>query len=111
MIKNIFKTMKLQKAIQGTLLFTTLGVTGLYAKFDTTSNMYSKTMIVTALMDEDDLVVLEDANGQCWTFEGIEDWFVGDVASVLMNNNGTITVYDDEIVNVHYSGFTKDFNF
>lgn len=93
------------------IITASLVITGLWAKIDTTSNLYCQTMIVTALIDEDDAVILTDANGNNWSFEGIEDWHVGDVASVLMNNNGTVNIYDDEIVNVHCSGFSNNFEF
>lgn len=69
------------------------------------NNFYAETAVVVVLDYNDDLVVVEDANGQSWCFEGTEDWEVGDVASLLMNDCGTEIIYDDEIVSAQYSGF------
>lgn len=68
-------------------------------------NYYPKTAVVVVLDYNEDLVVVKDANGQRWCFEGTEDWAIDDVASLLMNDNGTEIIYDDEIVKAQYSGF------
>lgn len=57
---------------------------------------------------ENDLVVVEDFNGNLWEFEGCEDWLEGDIASMIMNDCGTPEIYDDEIVTVKYSGYVKN---
>lgn len=68
-------------------------------------NYYPETAVVVALGIEDDLVVLKDSNGQHWCFSGTEDWMVGDVAALMMYDNGTEIIYDDEIVTAQYSGY------
>lgn len=73
------------------------------------SNYYALTATVTALETETDTVVVEDANGNEWAFYGIEDWKPRDICSMLMNTNGTETVYDDIIVSTKYNGTTDSY--
>lgn len=68
-------------------------------------NLYPKTAVIVDLHEEEDLVIAEDANGQNWCFSGIEDWCIGDLASMLMDDMGTEIIYDDEIVDTRYSGY------
>lgn len=68
-------------------------------------NYYPKTGIVTALSAQDDLVVVRDACGQLWCFSGMEDWEVGDVASMIMDDMGTETIYDDQVLKARYAGY------
>ena len=70
-------------------------------------NLYPTTVIVYELDQENDLVTVEDANGNLWQFEGCKDWEINDICSILMNDCGTISIYDDEIVMVRYSGATE----
>lgn len=69
------------------------------------TNDYAMTCKVVELDDENDLVVLVDANGFEWAWEGIEDWQVGDCASLLMNDNGTAEIFDDIILSMHYNSW------
>lgn len=66
---------------------------------------YARTGFVVELDRENDIVVVEDWAGLTWEFYGIEDWEVNDIASMLMNDNGTPeNIYDDEILSVRYGG-------
>ena len=69
-----------------------------------TTHYYPATMYVADIVEEEDLVVLQDSEGFQWEFYGVEDWFVGDLASVLMYDNGTTEIYDDQIMKVRYAG-------
>ena len=73
------------------------------------TNLYPTTTVVYELDQENDLVTVEDANGNLWQFEGCEDWDVNDICSILMDDCGTTSIYDDEIVMVRYSGTTEGF--
>ena len=73
------------------------------------TNYYALTTTVTALETETDTVVVEDANGNEWAFYGIEDWRLGDICSMLMDTNGTETIYDDIIISQKYSGTTDNY--
>ena len=68
------------------------------------TSQYALTAVVSKIDTENDAVVCYDAAGNSWVFHGIEDWEVGDVCSMLMNDKGTTEIYDDEIVSVRYGG-------
>lgn len=73
------------------------------------ANLYPTTAVVYELDRENDLVTVEDVNGNLWQFEGCKDWEINDICSMLMNGCGTTSIYDDEIVIVRYSGTTEGF--
>lgn len=53
-----------------------------------------------------DVLVIEDACGFLWEYEGIEDITEGDVVVMTMYDNSTPeTIFDDVILSVEYSGF------
>ena len=66
---------------------------------------YAMTTVVVELDENNDEVICIDFNGNEWVFEGVEDWTIGDIASMVMNDCGTPIVYDDEIVSVKYGGW------
>ena len=51
-----------------------------------------------------DTVVCEDYTGNLWEFDGVDDWEVGDYVALLMNDCGTSSIYDDEIISARYQG-------
>ena len=65
--------------------------------------LYPQTTIVVKVYN--DVVTLQDFNGNLWEFTGAEDWQVGDICSCIMNNNGTENIFDDEIIKVEYDGY------
>ena len=65
--------------------------------------VYPSTAVVVSVDRENDVVVCVDGNGEEWQFTEADDWFVGDLVSMLMNDKGTPSIYDDEIVSVRYS--------
>jgi len=73
----------------------------------TESETYPLTGIITEIDEGNDFVVFECANGNQFSFYGVEDWMVGDVVSAIMDDNGTPEVKDDKIVKIHYSGTTE----
>ncbi len=76
-----------------------------YAGESDSKNYYAMTAVVADLNYEKDTVTVVNANGFTWSFSGTEDWELGDVASLVMNDNGTEIIFDDEIVSVRYSGY------
>lgn len=73
-------------------------------------SVYARTMIVSEVNYEQDIVCLTDAVGFKWSFAGAEDWCVGDYASCVMYDSGTKdTILDDEIVSVTYAGTSEDY--
>ncbi len=76
-------------------------------------DLYPLTGIVTEVehMEEVDLVTITCANGNqfSWYADAEDCWSINDLASCIMNSNGTEIVYDDEIVLAHYAGGLKQF--
>lgn len=71
---------------------------------------YALTTVVVELDEENDIVTCEDFNGNLWKFYGCEDWTIGDIASLLMNDSTTANIYDDEIINARYNGYFEGWN-
>lgn len=72
-------------------------------------DLYPLTGIVTEVHEVDkdsDLVTMTTANGNqfSWYADAEDCWSINDLASCIMNSNGTDEVYDDEIVDAHYVG-------
>ena len=72
---------------------------------------YHKTYAKTAVVIEitDNIVFCEDCNGESWAFESAENWAKGDMVSMVMDNMGTKSIYDDEIRSARHCGTVKDF--
>ena len=66
---------------------------------------YPLTTVVVDVDRMEDVVTVIDFNGNEWQFDGCEDWFVGDVCSMVMDDMNTDIVYDDEIVDLRYDGW------
>jgi hypothetical protein len=71
------------------------------------ADIYPTTVIIREIDYLNDLVICEDYNGNEWVFEGIEDWDVNDIVSMIMNDNETELIYDDVIMQIRYSGHTE----
>ena len=65
---------------------------------------YPLTVKVVTIDREADAVECVDGAGNVWEFFGCEDWQEGDFASLLMNDKGTPSIYDDEIITARYAG-------
>jgi hypothetical protein len=68
-------------------------------------NCYALTCEVVEVDRDSDIVTCEDSNGNLWEFYGCEDWQVGDCASLLMWDNGTENITDDEIISARYNSW------
>ena len=72
-------------------------------------SVYPLTVQVVELDRENDIVTCVDGAGNGWEFYGVEDWQIGDFASLLMDDNGTTeTVYDDIILMARYAGIFEN---
>lgn len=66
----------------------------------------SRVAIIIDINEEADKAICEDACGLTWEFFGIEDFDVGDLVVLTMWDAETPdTIFDDEIIDVVYSGF------
>lgn len=68
------------------------------------NTLYPLTTIITAVDAENDVVECQDCNGNVWEFTGCDDWQVEDVASLIVFNNKTDDITDDEIIMANYGG-------
>lgn len=71
--------------------------------------IYPATMKVIAINPTTDVVTMETATGHEYTMTGCEDWLVDDYASLIMDDKGTTSMLDDEILSAQYSGWTDMF--
>lgn len=78
------------------------------AGLSTYEDLYPLTGIVTEIEYKEgvDLVTMTCVNGNqfSWYADAEECWYINDLASCIMNSNGTKIVYDDEVVLAHYAG-------
>jgi len=73
-------------------------------------NLYPNTAIVTSVNYETDIFTVATSTNISYTLKGVEDWEVGDLASLLMydiGGDGDIT--NDLVIELRYTGFTVDF--
>lgn len=67
---------------------------------------YPNAGIITKIDWETDTVYVTTLfDGNVWVFEGIEDFSVGDVVALIMDDVGTEIIYDDVITMVRYLGW------
>ena len=64
---------------------------------------YIKMSVVVACDEETEEITVIDTTGNYWIFYG-NDWCIGDIAILLMNDANTETLYDDEIIETYYGG-------
>lgn len=64
-----------------------------------TASIYPDAGIVTEVDYTTDTVEVTMLNGNVFAFYGCDDWYMGDIAAMIMNDNGTPEVNDDIIVN------------
>jgi len=73
-------------------------------------NVYPNTAVVTSINYETDIFTVATSTNISYTLKGVEDWEVGDLASLLMydiGSDGDIT--NDLVIELRYTGFTVDF--
>lgn len=63
-----------------------------------------RTMRVTTIDRNRDMVTCVDADEQVWQFFGVEDYFVGDLVRCEIDDKGTLEFSDDVILNHRYIG-------
>lgn len=71
------------------------------------TDIYPASMIVIEVDYDKDLVTVADFEGRMYSFYGCEDWLVNDICALIMNNNGTKSVYDDIIIEARYCGWVE----
>lgn len=66
------------------------------------SHLYPLATTVTEI--NNDTVTVEDTNRNLWSFNGAEDWEIGDGCALIMDDNSTKDIYDDVIISTRYQG-------
>lgn len=75
----------------------------LFSSGKTESHEYAKAVQVYCMNQDRNTVTFIDGAGILWEIRGIEDWELGDVAALLMDDSGTPEfIYDDKIVEAMY---------
>ena len=70
------------------------------------TDIYAQAMAVVEVTDE--WVICVDFDGNEWSFENSsKDWYVGDIASCVVSNNGTEEIFDDVILSASYDGWVE----
>ena len=65
---------------------------------------YARAAVVYCIDEAEDTVTFIDGCGFIWAIKGVFDWEQGDLAALLMDNNGTSgTIGDDIVVDAWYS--------
>lgn len=106
--------MKKALALALTIIMVSAPVSAAPTTDGTYKDLYPLTGIVTEVHEVEkdmDLVTMTTANGNqfSWYADAEDCWAINDLASCIMNSNGTEIVYDDEIVDAHYAGGLKQF--
>lgn len=74
-----------------------------------TATAYAVTAFVSDIDTDAGTITFEDADGNLWTVDSGEEWEIGDVATILLEDGGTPDKpEDDTIIFVEQSGFTLD---
>ena len=71
------------------------------------AEIYPQTFVVDLVNHEQNFMVLVDFNGNEWVYNGVEDFDCGDIVAAIMEECGTPTIYDDEIVMIRYVGYME----
>lgn len=73
-------------------------------------NVYPNTAIITSIDYATDSFTISTSTNISYTLKGVEDWEIGDLASLLMYDigaDGDIT--NDLVIELRYTGFTVEF--
>ena len=68
-------------------------------------SIYPETARIVELNYDEDIVIVETFTGFLFSFYGCEDWSIGDCCSMIMSDNGTETMLDDQVIVAEYSGW------
>ena len=83
----------------------TLALIALCGIATATAEIYPETAKVVLVDYDTDTVYVETFTGYLFAFEGCEDWQEGDCASLIVEDNGTEKIFDDQIVMAQYGAW------
>ena len=80
------------------------------ATSDIPASYYTLSVHVCDADTRTDIVVFEDGAGNLWEAHDAGDWAAGDTVELLMHNNGTKNVTDDEIIGIARGKWFREHN-
>lgn len=66
---------------------------------------YPQAFVVSDVNYDEDLLIMTDYNGYNWVWEGIEDFYIGDIIAVIVDDCDTEYIFDDTILDIRYAGY------
>lgn len=76
--------------------------------FSTTyAELYPQIFVVNEIDYSQDSLILTDFNGNDWIWIEVKDYNIGDIVAAIMDDNNTEIIYDDNIINLRYTGYTE----
>lgn len=71
---------------------------------------HSEEYAMVAMVDQVDLATdcfsaIDFGGYNVWEFDEVEDWMVGDLVAMVMEDNGTAEVSDDDVISYRYVGY------
>lgn len=70
------------------------------------NNIYPECLQIVEINQAADIVQGRTCSGLIFSFYGVEDYMLGDLVAVIMDDNGTPdSVLDDIIIDVRYAGY------
>lgn len=70
-------------------------------------SIYPDALIIDEVNEQADTVTGHTISGVRFSFFGSEDWLAGDIAAVMMSDNGTTnSILDDQVITARYIGYT-----
>lgn len=86
-----------------TIILTTVTMSGFISSAQEEINYYPLTAIITEVDGNE--ITATSINGNLWQFLDNEEYYEkGDMISLLIDSKNTDSVFDDEIIKVHYCG-------
>lgn len=111
MRKEIIFTKSEKRKLLMVILTVTLSISALFigrAVQKATYNQHTYPLSTVVEYVNGNEITTKDFNGNLWTFiDNSEDWYKGDICSLIMHDNYTDIIYDDTIIKAQYSGFVK----
>lgn len=65
-------------------------------------NLYARVAVVSGFDSDQDLVFFSDFDGNDYPWSGIEDWFIGDIACLILRDD------DNKVIRATYNGYEID---
>lgn len=90
------------------VLYTYSDGTGEYTEYCSEME-YPMTALVVDTDVSANIVYISCANGNVFSFTGVEDWQIGDLCTCIMYMIGTDTVHDDIVKTATYAGHIDQF--